>query len=69
MFLQQLLQGMGVLDSEDPPPTPLLCDNNAAIQLTQDSVWHSNTKHFCIKYHSTHDLVRTRDLEVVSTKC
>jgi hypothetical protein len=65
IFLRQLLQGIGVLDPEKSPPTHIFCDNDAAVRLTQDSVWHSNTKHFHVKYHSTRDEVAASELTVL----
>jgi hypothetical protein len=65
MFLRQLLQGLGFLARKNAPPTPIFCDNDTAIRLTQDSVWHSNTKHFRVKYHSTHDEVMAGELSVI----
>ena len=59
IFLRELLQGLRVLKAYDDgcPPTRLYCDNEAATRLSQESVWHSNTKHFCAKYHSIRDNV------------
>jgi len=67
IFLQQLLQELGLLKSgpKKCPPTSIFCDNDAAIHLSEDSVWHSNTKHFCVKLHYTHDQVRTGELQIL----
>ena len=67
IFLRELLQGLRFLKSDDDgcPPTQLYCDNDAATRLSQESVWHSNTKHFRVKYHSIRDNVRDGILQVV----
>ena len=66
IFLRELLQGLRVLkaDGDECPPTQLYCDNEAATRLSQESVWHSNTKHFRAKYHSIRDNVRDGVLRV-----
>jgi len=67
IFLQQLLQELGLLESEPKkcPPTSIFCNNDAAVRLSKDSVWHSNTKHFRVKLHYTHDQVRTGELQIL----
>ena len=54
VFLRELLEGLGF-----PPDTstPLKCDNDAARRLVGDQSNHVNVKHFCVKYHTTRDLV------------
>lgn len=48
VWLRALLTGLGF-----PPTyaTPLLCDNNSAIKLSDDPSFHSRVKHIDIKYH------------------
>ena len=67
IFLRELLQGLEFLksDSDGCRPTKIYCDNEAATRLTQDSMWHSNTKHFRVKYHSIRDNVREGILQVI----
>jgi hypothetical protein len=31
---------------------PIYCDNDIAQHLAEDHVWHSHTKHICVKFHS-----------------
>ena len=61
IFLQQLLDNLHLLPSE---PARLFCDNDAASRLSEDHVWHSHTKHICVKYHYTWELVMARDLTI-----
>lgn len=50
IWLRCLLRDMGVLISA---PTPLYCDNKAAIQITHNDVFHERTKHIEIDFHFT----------------
>ena len=67
IFLRELLQELGFLkpDAEGCSPTTLLCDNEATTRLTQDHMWHPNTKHICVKYHSIRDNVHEGILKVI----
>ena len=64
VFLQQLLQGLKLLPKQCSP-TPLYCDNDAAVHIVEDSVLHSNTKHFWVKLHYVHDQVRMGKLKIL----
>ena len=64
VFLQQLLQGLKLLP-EQCSPTLLYCDNDAAICIAEDSVLHSNTKHFRVKLHYVHDQVQMGELKIL----
>ncbi|TFY64059.1 hypothetical protein EVG20_g6068 [Dentipellis fragilis] len=48
LWLRHLLSG---LDIPQQDPTPLLCDNNAVITLSQDQALHARSKHYDITYH------------------
>ncbi|XP_026432297.1 uncharacterized protein LOC113329659 [Papaver somniferum] len=50
VWLQWILGDMGVPVSE---PTPLFCDNKAAIHIAHHDVFHERTKHIEIDYHFT----------------
>ena len=70
VFLRQLLDGLG-LKSNPNPHTPdtngsttIFCDNDAAVRLTQDYVWHSRVKHIRVKFHSIRELVQRGDADV-----
>jgi hypothetical protein len=65
IFLRQLLDGLHLSLTE---PTPLYCDNDAARQLTEDQRWHAKVRHFCVKYHSTRDLVELDELKVLHVR-
>lgn len=54
IFCCELLEGLG---HPCPSSTALYCNNDAAHLLAEDLSNHTNVKHFCMKYHSIHDLV------------
>jgi hypothetical protein len=49
---------------------PLLCDNESAIHMADNSVEHSRTKHIAIRYHFLRDHQQRRDIEIayINTK-
>jgi hypothetical protein len=53
-FLHQLLSG---LEFGTAPPTPILCDNDAARHLAEDHIGHPNVKHIHVKFHYIRELV------------
>ncbi len=59
ILLRQLLDGLLLLPFG---ATQLLCDNDAASRLTEDHVWHPNTKHIRIKYRFTRECVLTSNI-------
>ena len=42
----------------------LLCDNNSAIALASNPVFHSRTKHIEVDYHYVRECVLHRDLDI-----
>ena len=47
-------------------PTPIHVDNRAAIKLTKDSKFHTRAKHIDIKHHYVRDMIKDRDIVIVS---
>ena len=45
---------------------PLLCDNESAIKLTNNSVQHARTKHIDIRHHFIRDHQQKRDISIES---
>ena len=43
---------------------PILCDNTSAINLAENPIQHSRTKHIDIKYHFIRDYVQKGDIEL-----
>lgn len=61
IWLRALLLAIGFLK---PGPTKLLCDNNAAINLSEDPLLHTRVKHVDIKYHFLRERVQSKELEL-----
>jgi hypothetical protein len=45
-------------------PSPIFCDNDAAIKLAEDQVWHSKCKHIRVKYHFVRDQVVANEVRI-----
>lgn len=43
-------------------PTPILCNNNAAINLSKDPTLHSQVKHNNIKYHFLYKWIQSNEI-------
>jgi hypothetical protein len=53
------------LKSLAPHPTKLHCDNQSAISLTKDSIFHSQTKHINIHYHFICETIDNGDASII----
>ncbi|CAA7267819.1 unnamed protein product [Cyclocybe aegerita] len=67
MFLRNLLSEVNFAPNQ---PTTILCDNNAAIIISEDPLHHNRTKHFDIRYHYLREHVQTHDISLayINTK-
>jgi hypothetical protein len=54
----------GLLADKRMPPTPLFCDNQAAIAITLNPESHQMAKHIAIRYHYVRDQVAQREYKV-----
>ena len=61
IWLRMLLSSIGFTP---PGPTSILCDNNAAINLSEDPSLHQRVKHVDIKYHFLREHVHSRELKL-----
>jgi hypothetical protein len=61
IWLRTLLSGIGFAP---PGHTTILCDNNAAINLSEDPSLHQRVKHVDIKYHFLRERVHSNDLKL-----
>jgi transposase InsO family protein len=61
IWLRSLLLNIGF-----PPsgPTTILCDNNAAISLSEDPSLHQRVKHIDIKYHALRERVHSKEIQL-----
>ena len=63
LFLRQVWRFM--LPSKVMPCFPFFEDNQGAVQLAQNPVTNSNSKHIDVRHHFLRELVRQRDIKVV----
>ena len=61
MWIHQLLMEVGI---ETSVPAKLWCDNQAAMHIASNSVFHERTKHIEINCHFVREKIR---LELIST--
>ena len=47
---------------------PLYCDNTSAINLTENPIQHSKTKHIEIRHHFIRDHIQKGDIEIMFLK-
>ena len=63
LFLRQIWRFM--LPSKVMPFFPVFEDNQGAVQLAQNPVMNSNSKHIEVRHHFLRELVRQKDIKVV----
>ena len=63
LFLRQVWRFM--LPSKVMPCFPIFEDNQGAVQLAQNPITNSNSKHIDVRHHFLRELVRQRDIKVV----
>ena len=63
LFLRQIWGFM--LPSKVVPCFPVFEDNQSAVQLAQNTVTNSSSKHIDVRHHFLRELVRQRDIRVV----
>ena len=59
VWLKRLLQDFGYVKKE---PTTIFCDNNSAIDLSKNHVFHQKSKHIDIRFHFIRELVKDDDI-------
>ncbi|KAJ3477245.1 hypothetical protein NLJ89_g12428 [Agrocybe chaxingu] len=67
VFLRNLLSEVNFTPTQ---PTTILCDNNAAVIVSEDPLHHNRTKHFDIRYHYLRERVQANDISLayINTK-
>ena len=65
MWTNVVLMDMGV---EVQQPVQLYCDNQAAIRITANPVFHERTKHIEVDCHYVHENVQSGEITTVYTK-
>eukprot|EP00253_Pinus_taeda_P002408 PITA_02408 len=61
IWLRRILED---LHEQQEQPTQLTCDNQSAIQMTKNPVFHNKTMHIDIQYHFVRDLVQQGVIEI-----
>ena len=58
------------MKEEITEPMVIYCDNTSAINISNNHVMHTKTKHISIKYHYLRELVQEKEvrMEYVNTK-
>ncbi|PPQ82237.1 hypothetical protein CVT24_012925 [Panaeolus cyanescens] len=64
-LMTEVLGGVGLSSYvNDLKPTVLYCDNQGAIALSENPVYHARTKHIDIHYHFVRQTIHTGDVKV-----
>lgn len=50
------------------PPVHVFCNNQNAIQLTKNVVFHKRSKHINIQYHFTREFVEKNEIKIIYLK-
>ena len=50
------------LSQNDQEPTTIFCDNNSAIALSKNHVFHNRTKHIDTRFHFIRELVNNKEI-------
>jgi hypothetical protein len=61
ILLQKVLKDLFDLEME---ATVILCDNQSCIKMTENPVFHDNSKHIKIRYHYIRDMVQRRVVKI-----
>ena len=61
MWLRRILEDVGEKQGD---ATPILCDNQSAIAMTKNPVYHSRTKHIAIKHHFIREVVEDEEIQL-----
>jgi hypothetical protein len=61
VWLRKILEDVGQMQQQ---PTPIYCDNQSAISMTKNPVFHGRSKHIDIRLHYIRDLVAEKTVEM-----
>jgi len=63
IYIKRLLVHMG-FEKYVTSPIDIFCDNQSAIQLTKNAVFHKRSKHIDINFHFTRELVERKEIVI-----
>ena len=63
IYIKRLLQHMG-FEKYVQLPINVYCDNQSAIQLSKNAVFHKRSKHIDISYHFVRELVENKEIQI-----
>ena len=61
VWLRRILADLEQVQND---PTIIYCDNKSAIAMTENPVFHSQTKHIKLRYHFIRDLVQEEEIRL-----
>jgi hypothetical protein len=64
-YIRILLKELGLASYDPNIKLPLYTDNQGALQLAKNPIYHERTKHIAVKYHYIRDLINKRILDLI----
>lgn len=64
IYLKRLLGHMKLSNCVDVTPT-VYCDNQSAIQLSKNCVYHGRSKHIDLRFHFIRDAINNNDVKII----
>ena len=65
LWLRRILEDLGLPQQE---PTPLYCDNQSAIALAKNPVYHAKSKHISLHHHFIREKIEERKVSLIYCK-
>ncbi|XP_043461176.1 secreted RxLR effector protein 161-like [Leptopilina heterotoma] len=63
IYVKRLLSDMGFVQRAKSP-IKVFCDNQSAIELSKNCVFHKRSKHIDIRFHFTRELVENKEIKI-----
>ena len=65
LWLRRLLEDLGLPQKY---PTPLYCDNQSAIALAKNPIFHARTKHIALQHHFIREQIEDKQISLLYCK-
>ena len=62
IYLQKLLMELGYYNQNK---FPLYCDNQAALSISQNPIFHNRSKHIAVRYYYIRDIINKGLLDLI----